>query len=416
MSAQNQQSSSNNTLAPEASVLKTSDSKNPATTITSTTQDNKERMAQLRQWLSATFDEQKFELTSLPGDASFRRYHRMKLLDNKLNDTSSVDTKDAVSDSSERYIIMDAPPQKESITEFVLVDEFMATAVNVTTIIAKDLTQGFLLLQDFGNTEFAHLLAQLPEDTQKSQKVDAYYQWAMRTLIDLQKLDIEQARQQANIPDYGLAKLGEEMALFTDWFLPYFDIAMPDAVQQIWHDMTQWISQQIMAQPQVVVHRDYHSRNLMLDREHPEQLGVIDFQDAVIGAYSYDVLSLLRDAYVSWDEQTIKGWAEDFWQYQQTAGLATAKSSDEFYQDMNIVGVQRHLKILGIFIRLAKRDGKLRYLADIAKVMQDLRFELDWLTKHSEPAIQRVFIPFADWFTAEVVPVYEQKKHLLNQS
>ena len=83
---------------------------------------------------------------------------------------------------------------------------------------------------------------------------------------------------------------------------------------------------------------------------------------------------------------------------------------------MNIVGVQRHLKILGIFIRLAKRDGKLRYLADIAKVMQDLRFELDWLTKHSEPAIQRVFIPFADWFTAEVVPVYEQKKHLLNQS
>ena len=377
--------------------------KNTATTITA---ENMQRMQQLTHWLDDVFSGQEYHLTSLPGDASFRRYHRIAL-------TNMEDSTDSEAESTVRYIIMDAPPQKESITEFVAVDELLATVVNVPTIIAKDMQQGFLVLQDFGTTEFAHLLQQLPEDAQKQSQVNEYYQWAMKTLIDLQGLDITQARKQANLPDYAQSKLNDEMALFTDWFLPYFDISMSASAQEIWQNLTQWLVQQIMAQPQVVVHRDYHSRNLMLDRQNPDKLGVIDFQDAVIGAYSYDLLSLLRDAYVNWDEQTIKGWSDDFWQYQQSAGLQSVDSAEAFYQDMNIVGVQRHLKILGIFIRLAKRDGKLRYLADIAKVMQDLRFELQWLSQYGDAAAQAAISPFAQWLETVVVPEYEQKQHLL---
>ncbi|WP_230656429.1 aminoglycoside phosphotransferase family protein [Psychrobacter sp. I-STPA10] len=379
-----------------------------ALATTALTAENRLRMQQLTDWLNDVFSGQEYHLTSLPGDASFRRYHRIALT--QMDDTSEAVTQ---SESTVRYIIMDAPPQKESITEFVAVDELLAAVVNVPTIIAKDMQQGFLVLQDFGTTEFAHLLQQLPEDGQKAQRVNDYYQWAMRTLIELQGLDINQARQQANLPDYDVNKLNDEMALFSDWFLPYFDISMSTSAQQVWQQLTQWLTKQITSQPQVVVHRDYHSRNLMLDRQNVDKLGVIDFQDAVIGAYSYDLLSLLRDAYVNWDEQTIKDWVSDFWQYQQSSGLKTAATADEFYQDMNIVGVQRHLKILGIFIRLAKRDGKLRYLADIAKVMQDLRFELAWLSQQGDVEAQEAVAAFTQWFEAEVVPVYEQKQHLL---
>ncbi|WP_227430716.1 aminoglycoside phosphotransferase family protein [Psychrobacter sp. I-STPA6b] len=363
-----------------------------------------QRVQQLTDWLQSVFVDQPFRLESLPGDASFRRYHRLYL-------TPTTESIDGEVVEEVRYIIMDAPPEKESITEFVLVDEVFASVINVPTIIAKDLSQGFLVLQDFGTTEFAHLLRQFPQvsvsvNEQLNKSIDEYYQWAMQTLIDLQELSVQVAQEQAQLPYYDDKKLCEEMALFTDWFLPYLNISMPEHIQQAWRQMTQWLVENIRNQPQVVVHRDYHSRNLMLDRENPEELGVIDFQDAVIGAYSYDLVSLVRDAYVNWDESTISKWIEDFWKMQKQAGLQAADDVQTFYQDVNMMGVQRHLKVLGIFVRLAQRDGKLRYLADIPKVMKDLRFELNWLQEETQAS--EALTLFTQWLENDVVPIYEQ--------
>jgi hypothetical protein len=261
--------------------------------------------------------------------------------------------------------------------------------------------QGFLVLQDFGTVEFAHLLGGATPA-----QVDAYYQAAMQTLIALQQVPVETAKDKHQLPDYNEELLNREMDLFSDWFIPHIEVSL-DA--SLWQTVKKALINEILRQPQVVVHRDYHSRNLMQDQADHSRLGVIDFQDAVIGAYSYDLVSLVRDAYVDWPEVQISSWIKDFWQRQKNAELTTTDSAEQLENDVNVMGVQRHLKVLGIFIRLFERDGKSRYLADIPKVMSDLLFELDWLSKQGSEEIKQALIPFKQWMEETVLPAYQAK-------
>ncbi len=333
------------------------------------------------------FGTRPFTLASLPGDASARQYHRLQLLDED-------------NQPSERYMVMDSADEQDAMQQFIKVTKLMAP-VNVPKLIAQDVAQGFLVLQDFGSIEFAHLLI-----GSTSEQINNHYQLAMQTLIELQQLPIETARNHYQLPDYDTAILNREMDLFSDWFIPHIGVSL-DKV--LWDTLKAALIAEILAQPQVVVHRDYHSRNLMQDQADHSQLGIIDFQDAVIGAYSYDLVSLVRDAYVDWSESQISQWIIDYWQLQQQAKLVTVDSAEQFENDVNIMGVQRHLKVLGIFIRLFKRDGKSRYLADIPKVMSDLMFELEWLGAYGSDDIKRAVLPFNEWLIETVLPAYQGK-------
>ena len=349
------------------------------------------RQQQLDDWLRQVFENQAFSLESLPGDASARRYHRIQLIDSNQDDA----TKTA------RYIVMDSADEQDAMEQFINVAKLMSPAINVPTLIAQDVAQGFLVLQDFGAVEFAHMLVGATP-----KQVNDYYQSAMHTIIDLQKVSVETAKSQHQLPDYDTALLNREMDLFSEWFIPHIGVTQDKA---LWGNLKSALIEEILLQPQVIVHRDYHSRNLMQDQLDNTRLGVIDFQDAVIGAHSYDLVSLLRDAYVEWSEAQITQWIHDFWQLQKQAGLLTTDSAEQFESQVNIIGVQRHLKVLGIFIRLYERDGKSRYLADIPKVMRDFLFELDWISTQGNERIQQAVLPFNEWIRESVLPAYQTK-------
>ena len=346
------------------------------------------RLQQLHSWLQKVF-EQPYILTSLPGDASARRYHRLQLVNENVDAGAS------------RYMVMDSADEQDAMQQFIKVTKIMTPAINVPKLIAQDIEQGFLVLQDFGSVEFADLL---PEAT--NEQVDKHYQLAMQTLIALQRLDTNVVKSEYQLPDYDTALLNREMDLFRDWFVPYIEVELD---QNIWNALKAAVIKEILAQPQVVVHRDYHSRNLMQDQADNAQLGVIDFQDAVIGAYSYDLVSLVRDAYVEWPETQVSQWIYDYWQLQQQANLPTAASAEQFEHDVNIMGVQRQLKVLGIFIRLFQRDGKSRYLANIPKVLDDLMFELEWLETQGSDELIVAIKPFNKWLIETVLPTCQSK-------
>lgn len=346
------------------------------------------RLQQLEHWLEQVFAEKAFNLDSLPGDASARQYHRLQLLDDSDKEES-------------RYIVMDSADEQDAMRQFINIAKLMSPAINVPTLIAQDIEKGFLVLQDFGAVEFAHLLV----DAAPAQ-IDAHYQLAMQTLVALQTISVETARLQYQLPDYDTALLDREMDLFSDWFIPYVGVALDKTV---WSPLKAVLIKEILRQPQVIVHRDYHSRNLMQDQADNSRLGVIDFQDAVIGSYTYDLVSLVRDAYVEWSETQISQWTHDFWQLQRQAALTTAGTVEQLEHDVNVMGIQRHLKVLGIFIRLSERDGKDRYLADVPKVMRDLLIELSWLDEQGSDEIKQVIKPFNQWLQSTVLPAYQDK-------
>lgn len=349
------------------------------------------RQESLECWLKQVFENQTFTLESLPGDASARRYHRIQLVAGGTDDTTKI----------ARYIVMDSADEQDAMQQFINVAKLMSQAINVPTLIAQDVTKGFLVLQDFGAVEFAHLLVGATPA-----QVNDYYQSAMQALVALQQIPVETAKSQHQLPDYDAAMLTREMDLFSDWFIPHIGVTLDTS---LWENLKSALIEEILLQPQVIVHRDYHSRNLMQDQADNTRLGVIDFQDAVIGAHSYDLVSLLRDAYVEWSEAQVTQWIHDFWQLQKQAGLATVDSAEQLESQVNIMGVQRHLKVLGIFIRLYERDGKSRYLADIPKVMRDFLFELEWLSTKGSARLQQVVLPFNQWIMDTVLPAYQTK-------
>jgi aminoglycoside/choline kinase family phosphotransferase len=299
------------------------------------------RQQQLSAWLDQVLASADFKLSIASADASFRRYFRVHLADKTL-------------------IAMDAPPAQEDSASFVKVATLLFDAdLNVPEVIAQDLAQGFLLLSDLGDdTYFAKLNAE---------NAPMLYGQATDALIKLQLV-----RSDGSLPNYDAAMLTREMQLFPDWYLAkHLNVTLTAEQHAVLHKTFDVLNQNILAQAQVLVHRDYHSRNLMLTAQNNP--GILDFQDAVCGAITYDLVSLLKDAYIGWDEEQIIDWAVRYWQPAKKAGLPVPDDFSEFYRNFEWVGVQRHIKVLGIFARLSHRDGKNSYLQDMPLVMSYLR-------------------------------------------
>ena len=305
---------------------------------------NDVRLANIIDWLSQLDHPKTLTQTLRPAsaDASFRRYFRV--------DTHQGDS----------LIVMDAPPPQEDVRPFLHVASvFGETGVTVPKVLATDIERGFLLLSDLGSTTY---LKQLSADTAHKLYMDA-----IDALILLQT----QSRP-GQLPDYDRALLHRELMLFPEWYVSkHLKATMTDAQTEALTKVFDSLLANNLAQPPVYVHRDYHSRNLMvMDKGNP---GILDFQDAVYGPITYDLVSLLRDAYLQWDEEMVLDWTIRYWERARRAGLPVNPDVDMFYRDFEFMGLQRHLKVLGIFARLYHRDGKDAYLADIPLVMDYTR-------------------------------------------
>ena len=305
-----------------------------------------DRLQQLNEWLSEVLKNTPYEIEPASADASFRRYFRV-----------------AVNDAT--YIAMDAPPPQEDCSPFVHAAEVLSQAgLNVPKIIAQDISNGFLLLSDLGNTTFLNAL-----QSHNGLEVAAdLYRDASQALIKMQL-----ASKPGVFPEYNEALLMREMALFPEWYVAkHLQVTLTDVQQETMKKTFNLLNANILAQAKVYVHRDYHSRNLMVQND-SHDLGILDFQDAVYGPITYDLVSLLKDAYISWDEDQILDWAVRYWQSARKAGLPVPEDVADFYRDFEWMGAQRHIKVLGIFARLYHRDGKDGYLKDMPLVMDYLR-------------------------------------------
>jgi aminoglycoside/choline kinase family phosphotransferase len=302
------------------------------------------RLNLLSQWLAAVPVPATRPETLRPAssDASFRRYFRV----------------DGTAGGS--YIVMDAPPPQEDVHPFIHVAEvFGATGVAVPKVLAQDAQLGFLLLSDLGSTTYLQRLNQRLDQ----ESAHRLYMDAIDSLVQIQV----QSRPGV-LPEYDRALLLRELKLFPDWYIgKHLNLALEPAQAATLDRVFEVLLANNLAQPQVYVHRDYHSRNLMvLDEGNP---GILDFQDAVFGPITYDLVSLLRDAYIRWDEEMVLDWAIRYWEKARRAGLPVNPDIDAFYRDFEFMGLQRHLKVLGIFARLYHRDGKAAYLDDLPLVM-----------------------------------------------
>jgi len=304
------------------------------------------RLQQLNDWLEKVLQTQAYTITPASADASFRRYFRVS-----LNGAS--------------YIVMDAPPEHEDCKPFVAVAElFFKAGLNVPKVIEQDIKHGFLLLSDLGDTT---LLTALNAPNGMELAAD-HYRDACNVLIKMQL-----ASQAEVLPLYNEALLTSEMQLFPHWYIgKHLNVSLTEQQQSVLTKTFSLLNQNILAQSKVYVHRDYHSRNLMV-QESSHDLGVLDFQDAVYGPITYDLVSLLKDAYISWEEDQILDWAVRYWQSAKKAGLPVPDDVADFYRDFEWMGAQRHIKVLGIFARLYHRDGKDGYLKDMPLVMDYLR-------------------------------------------
>lgn len=299
-----------------------------------------ERLQALQQWLGKQLGTESFELAPASSDASFRRYFRATF-------------------NGQHYIAMDAPPAHEDCRPFIRVAElFGAAGVHVPKVLAEDLQQGFLLLTDLGNSTYLSVL-----DEANAQDL---YLAANAALVQIQLASTPSA-----LPEYDRALLERELNLFPEWYVArHLSATLTAAQQETLHGVFERVLANNLGQPRVYVHRDYHSRNLMVSDPNP---GVLDFQDAVYGPITYDLASLYKDAYIRWDEERVLDWTIRYWEAARKARLPVSLDFYEFYRDFEWMGVQRHIKVLGIFARLYHRDGKDGYLKDMPLVMDYLR-------------------------------------------
>ena len=303
-----------------------------------------ERQQHIESWLGQLWPGLPFTLAPASADASFRRYFRASR-----------------GDGSSR-IVMDAPPSQEDVKPWLQVQSlFQKAGVHVPAVEAQDLEQGFLLLSDLGDSTYLALLN--PEDPAAARP---HYLAAVDALIRIQA-----ASQPGQLPDYDRALLKRELDLFPDWYLAkHVKLELDDKLRQGLETVFEKIMAVNLAEPKVYVHRDYHSRNLMLASPNP---GIIDFQDAVYGPISYDLVSLFKDAYIEWEEEITLDWLITYWERARKAGLPINADFASFHRDYEWMGVQRHIKVLGIFARLYHRDGKDGYLKDMPLVAHYLR-------------------------------------------
>ncbi len=295
-------------------------------------------MSDLRQqaiinWLEEIYPNQQIKLESASEDASFRRYYRTLV------------------DGNSR-IIMDAPPEKEDIHPFIKTDLLLHDCgIHVPQIYHQDIKQGFLLLEDLGSQHYLDLL--------NEQSANSLYADAMDTLRVIQTCVPHEG-----LPAYDATKLKAEMDLFIDWFLgAHANIQLDDKQMAVIEQTWQLLIDSALEQPQCFVHRDFHSRNLM--RVNGHNPGIIDFQDAVYGPVSYDLVSLLKDCYIQWPREQVILWADNHREQLLFSGIPL-EDEEQFLQWFDLMGLQRHIKVLGIFCRLNYRDHKPDYLNDLA--------------------------------------------------
>lgn len=290
----------------------------------------------LHTWVTAQ-REDCLRVEPLAGDAGFRRYHRV-FCEHKT------------------FIAVDASHEKATNQEFAKIAQgFLACGLNVPVILASDFEQGYLLLSDFGDTLYLKALTQPCVVSAFSERL---YQEALRALHNLQGCSLQ-------LPFYDEALLWREMMLFTDWFLvKHLGLTLGSNEERMLLKLYQFLAEKALVQPRVCIHRDYHSRNLMVMGENNP--GILDFQDAVMGPITYDCVSLLRDCYIKWPESKTSTWLKRFF---EELPLQHQFSFEQFVEWFDWMGVQRHLKAIGIFARLGYRDHKNIYLQDIPRTL-----------------------------------------------
>ncbi|MDR5172456.1 phosphotransferase [Methylobacillus flagellatus] len=299
------------------------------------------RLDQLNGWLSQVLQGRLHHLTAASADASFRHYFRVHLADGAT------------------LVAMDAPPPQEDCRPFVKVAAlFEQAGLNVPKVLAQDVENGFLLLTDLGTQTFLDVLNEDNADALFRDAIDALVTWQL-------------ASKPGVLPEYDEALLRRELGLFPDWYVArHLNIELSESQRGTLENAFSTIVRYNLAQPSVYVHRDYMPRNLMISSPSP---GILDFQDAVYGPISYDVASLFKDAFISWEEERVLDGAIRYWEKARKAGLPVRPDFGDFYRDFEWMGLQRHLKVLGIFARINYRDGKPKYLADTPRFMNYVR-------------------------------------------
>jgi len=293
-----------------------------------------------RDWALAQLQLARADFAPASADASFRRYFRIE-------------------HGTRSWVLMDAPPEKEDSEPFVRIAQLLLDAgLNGPQVLAQDLAQGFLLLSDLGRQTFLHVIDEHKADVLFADAIDALIRWQL-------------ASRPGVLPPYDEALLRRELALFPDWYVArHLKVALSPLQAQALRSVEDHLVAAALAQPAVYVHRDYMPRNLMISTPNP---GVLDFQDAVYGPITYDVVSLFKDAFLSWPQVRIDGWARQYWQRAREAGLPVRERYQDFARDFDWMGLQRHLKVLGIFARINYRDGKPHYLADTPRFIRYVR-------------------------------------------
>jgi N-acetylmuramate 1-kinase len=302
------------------------------------------RLTQLRQWVLEDLGMAGGSVAPASADASFRRYFRV------IRDAES-------------YIVMDAPPDKEDSAPFLKVARILAGMdLNAPLILARDMERGFLLLSDLGSRQY---LDELPAPG----AADRLYADALAALRIMQTADASVSR---DLPRYDRALLLREMQLLPEWFLQrHLGMSIEPRERAMLGELFEDLAQSAASQPAVFVHRDYHSRNLLVTAQ--DNPGILDFQDAVWGPVTYDLASLLKDCYIAWPPDRVRAWVLEYREKLLEEGFALGATPAEFIRWFDLIGLQRHVKVLGIFARLFYRDGKAQYLKDLPRVLNYAR-------------------------------------------
>lgn len=306
------------------------------------------RALQAYEWACTQLQLQEPQFAPASADASFRRYFR-------------------ISNGDKTWVLMDAPPEKENCQPFIHVTRLMLEAgLNAPVLHAQDLERGFLLMSDLGRQTFLHVINETNADALFSAAIDALIRWQL-------------ASKPRELPPYDDALLRRELALFPDWYVAkHLRRELTAAQRNLLTATDDALVANALVQPCVYVHRDYMPRNLMISEPNP---GVLDFQDAVYGPISYDVVSLFKDAFLSWPEERVRIWARLYWERARAANLPLDGDFAAFYRSFELMGTQRHLKIIGIFARINYRDGKPHYLADVPRF---IRYVRETALRHAE--------------------------------
>jgi len=297
------------------------------------------RQTQLQNWLATLYGDRAINLRPASSDASFRRYFRFDV------DGSS-------------FVAMDAPPEKESTTPFLrIARRFYEVGLNVPRIVAEDTKNGFLIMGDLGSRDYLSCL--------NAETVERLYGDAFDALAILQTAT---PIEPEFLPEYSENLLRQEMELFREWYLTkHLSLSLSEDQHTVLDEIFSVLARSALAQPRVWVHRDYHSRNLMMtEKNNP---GILDFQDAVLGPVTYDLVSLLRDCYIRWPQGQVQEWVTGYYRLARHSGIPVCDDERQFQTWFDYMGVQRHLKASGIFSRLCHRDGKTDYLKDIPRTM-----------------------------------------------